>query len=266
MGAGDHGPCWPPPDVTCCPAWDEADPDLRERAGRVAAQILHRLSGARYGLCEVTVRPCGRTCGGAGVPLAGPVMVPMLTPGGAWINCRTGDCGCEDACSCCRVCSVLLDGPAQEIVEVRVDGVEVPPEAYRIDGHRELVRTDGTCWPRCPDLHAPCDVEGAGGFCVTYTRGLPPDDAAMWAYSVYACELLKACTGASGCRLPKRVQSVTREGVTMTFIDTMDFLDHGRVGIPEVDTWLAAVNPHGLRGRSRVLSPDYAPPRRTSWP
>jgi hypothetical protein len=190
----------------------------------------------------------------------------MINAAGAWINCWSGDCGCEDACSCCRVCSVVLDGPAQEIVEVRVDGVVVPPEAYRIDNHRELIRTDGACWPRCPDLHAALDDVGGAAFGVTYRRGLPLDDAAMWAYSVYACELLKACTGASGCRLPKRVQSITREGVTMSFIDELEYLDKGRTGIPEVDMWLASVNPSGLRGRSRVLSPDYAPPRRTTWP
>jgi len=158
-----------------------------------------------------------------------------------------------------------LDGPVQEIVEVTLGDLVVPPEAYRVDNHRELVRTDGVCWPRCPDLHAACGEDGA--FCVTYTRGLPLDDAAMWAYSIYACELVKACTpGASGCRLPKRVQNVTREGVTMTFVDTMDYLDNGRTGLPEVDQWLAAVNPYGLRQRSRVLSPDHRVPRRTTWP
>lgn len=266
MSTGDHTPCWPEPDVTCCKAWDGAAPELRERVGKVAAQILHRLSGARYGLCEVTVRPCGKSCGGADTPSYGPPFVPMINSAGAWINCWSGDCDCEDTCSCCRVCSVVLDGPVQDIVRVLVDGVEIPAEVYRVDNHRELVRTDGVCWPRCPDLHAPCDVEGAGGFCVTYLHGLPLDDAAMWAYGIYACELIKACTGASGCRLPKRVQSVTREGVTMTFLDPFDFLDHGRTGIPEVDIWLSATNPAGLRRKSRVFSPDYTPPRRTTWP
>ncbi|MFF3665469.1 hypothetical protein [Microtetraspora malaysiensis] len=267
MGLHDHEPCWPPPAPECCDAWDQASPELQARVGKVAALILHRLSGMQYGVCEVTVRPCGMDCNpGGGGPAFGPPFTPMINTAGGWINCWSGGCGCESACSCCHVCKTTLVGPVQEIVEVRVDGQVVPPSAYRVDNHRELVRVDGLCWPTCPDLSAPIDLPGGGAFGVTYTRGLPVDEAAGWAYATYACELIKACTNTSGCRLPKRIQSITREGVTMSFIDPLDYLDQGRTGLPEVDQWLMAVNPYGLRQRARVLSPDYSTPRRTTWP
>ncbi|MEU4406187.1 hypothetical protein AB0F88_16825 [Streptosporangium sp. NPDC023963] len=265
MSLTDHSPCWPAPDAdpTCCPGWESADPALKARLGKIAAQILSPLTGGRYGVCELTVRPCGKTCGGGG-PLdvgVGPPFYPLLTSDG-WVNCRV----CSGACSCCHVCKVDLDGPAQTIVRVLVDGVQLPPEAYRIDNHRELVRVDGGCWPECADLTAPVDDVDGGAFAVTYTRGLPLDEAAMHAYSTYACELLNACRGDDCCRLPERVTTITRQGVTVGFVDPMTFLDEGRTGIPEVDQWIASVNPYGLRQRSRVLSPDRPKLRRTSWP
>lgn len=269
MALTDHAPCWPDPepDPACCPAWATATPALREQAARAAAYILWAASGRRHGVCTVTVRPCrdcsdGTTYYGRG-PMA-PPFVPVLQ-NGVWRNCGTG-CDCPGPCSCCHVCAVPLEAPAQEIVEVRVDGQVVDPAAYRIDDHRELVRVDGECWPSCSDLSAPCDEVGGGGFCVTYRRGVPLDAAAMFAYETYACQLLAACTNDSCCRLPKRVTSITREGVTMAMLDPMEMLDKGRTGLYEVDAWLAAVNPAGLRQAPRVYSPDRRPARVTTWP
>lgn len=268
MSLTDHGPCWPDPEVDpdCCPEWAQASVAARTRAAAFAAFILWSLSGRRHGVCTVTVRPCGDDCAGestyhsagGGLPWA-----PMLVSGG-WINC--GGCGCSGPCDCCHVCKVRLPGIVQDVVQVIIDGVVLDPSVYRVDRHRELVRTDGVCWPRCADQHAPLDEVGGGAFGVTYRRGLPLDDAAMYAYSSYACELLRACSQSDCCRLPERVQTVTRQGVTVAMLDPMEFLDAGRTGIPEVDMWLGAVNPRGLRGRSRVLSPDGPTTRRTTWP
>lgn len=265
MSLDDHGPCWPDPDPTCCPEWAAADPAVRTRAAAFAAFVLWSLAGRRHGVCTVTVRPCGDDCaagstysGGGGLP-----WTPMLV-GGSWINC--GGCGCTGPCDCCHVCKVTLPGIVQDVSQVIIDGLVVDPAAYRVDRHRELVRTDGECWPRCADQHAPLTEVGGGAFGVTYRRGLPLDEAAMHAYSTYACELMRACVGADCCRLPERVQTVTRQGVTVAFADPLDFLDQGRTGIPEVDLWLSAVNPRGLRQRGRVLSPDVPKTRRTTWP
>jgi len=63
--------------------------------------------------------------------------------------CPTGDC------SCSRLCEAILPGPVGGIVEVLLDGVALPPTAYRVDNGNRLVRTDGDCWPACQDMAAP---------------------------------------------------------------------------------------------------------------
>lgn len=258
-------PCQWRIDIGCCPEWEEAPEEDREFARRVATELVWRLSGRRYGLCAVTVRPCRKTCAEGDLPywpggLAGP-MTPYIEDG-AWYNARCGTCPTE--CGCSPLCEVVLPAPVHDIVEVRVDGEVVPPESYRVDNHRLLVRTDGDCWPDCQDLEAAPDEPG--GFAVTYHWGIPVPPGGQYAAGVYACELLKACAGAGNCRLPKRVQQITREGVTMAFLDPMQFLADGLTGVPEVDVWIRSVNPHGLVGRSHVYSVDHRPVRSTTWP
>lgn len=55
------------------------------------------------------------------------------------------------------------------------------------------------------------------------------------------------------CELPQRVTSVTRQQVSWSFVDPMDFVEKGLTGIGRVDTWLMTVkmsNPS-----SRLLDP-----------
>jgi hypothetical protein len=56
----------------------------------------------------------------------------------------------------------------------------------------------------------------------------------------------------SPCKLPERITSVTRQGVSWTVLDPMDFLTRGMTGIGSVDQWLAASNG---RGPSQVIDP-----------
>lgn len=257
-------PCQWPIDTACCPEWDEASEEDREFVARVATELVWRLSGRRFGLCPVTVRPCRRTCAGGGLPAwAGSPAAPM-TPyirDGAWYNARCGSCRTD--CGCSPLCEVVLPAPVNEVIDVLIDGEPVDAGGYRVDNHRLLVRTDGGCWPECQDLEAAPDEVGA--FAVTYRWGIPVPPGGQIAAGAYACELLRACSGGA-CRLPKRVQQITRDGVTMAFLDPLDFLSDGLTGIPETDVWIRSVNPHKLVGRSRVYSPDYAPVRSTTWP
>jgi hypothetical protein len=247
----------------CCEKWDAADPALQDFAKRVAVELVWRLSGRRFGLCETTVRPCRRRCDQPRLPTWPPPpgggWWPVLT-GGSWINAACGSC--RPDCSCAELCEITLPGPVHSVAEVQVDGQVLDAGAYVVHDHRVLVRTDGGCWPDCQDLTAKPGEPGA--FVVTYTQGVAVPPGGQYAAGVYACELVKSCTGGN-CRLPKRVQSLTREGVTLTFLDPLDFLDKGRTGIPEVDQWIAAVNPAALREPSRVYSPDLPPPRTVTW-
>lgn len=53
-------------------------------------------------------------------------------------------------------------------------------------------------------------------------------------------EYLKASRGQT-CSLPERVTSISRQGVSWTMLDPMDFLGVGLTGVGRIDTWLSAV-------------------------
>ena len=120
------------------------------------------------------------------------------------------------------------------------------------------------CWPTCQDMTAPDTQDGT--WSVKYMRGKPLPIAGVKALSELACELCKACIGDSSCCLPKRVTQITRQGVSMTLLDPMTFLENGRTGLYLVDAWLQSVNPKALARRAGVYSPDYNPGRETTWP
>jgi hypothetical protein len=91
---------------------------------------------------------------------------------------------------------------------------------------------------------------------VTYRWGVAPPTAGKVHAVNYALELGKAIAGDTSCRLPKRVVSLTRQGVSMALIDPQRYLEQGKLGIVEIDQWLAAVNPHAVPERASIWSPD----------
>ncbi|WP_243740737.1 hypothetical protein [Streptomyces sp. 8K308] len=163
------------------------------------------------------------------------------------------------------MCEVYLPGPVFDVVEVDVDGEVLVPEAYRVDAPGRLVRTDGGCWPSCQNMVEPSGSPGT--FTVTYRIGLPVDEAAIAAVSELVCHLIKGCApGACGCRAGRNVSRLSRQGVDMEFGDPTLIYSEGRTGLPLVDLWLSTVNPYRMTSPSRVYSPDFRPPRRTTWP
>lgn len=264
MPAGS--PCgWPAPAPVCCPVWDTAAESVRSWAAGAAAGVLWALSGRRLGVCESSVRPAGPSCVRPSTwdgPVAGPGFAPALVAG-SWINLWCGRPGCVAGCGCGPLTGLVLPGPVAAVSEVLVDGVPLDPAAYRVDDRRLLVRTDGGRWPAWQNLSAPAGDPDT--FVVTYGRGVPLDAAAAAAYASYACELAKSCVGDKSCALPARVQSLTREGVSVAFVDPMEFLRDGRTGVPAVDVWLAAANPSSATGPPVVWSPDLPSTRATTW-
>lgn len=117
--------------------------------------------------------------------------------------------------------------------------------AYRLPGSGWLERTDGKAWEVCGDVTS-----------VSYTWGVPPPESGKRAAVVLAVEFALAWNNDSTCQLPQRVQSVTRQGISVAVLDPQEFLDKGRTGLYLVDLFLSAANPHGLRRRARVWSPD----------
>jgi len=265
----DGGPCAWPLDTTCCPGWpaDPADWSPQHTlAVEIATDTLWRLTAGQYGLCPELIRPCRRACApdryGTGFLWdRGTFPLDPYVYNGKWFNFGCG-CGPED-CSCSPLCVLELPGDANSVVEVKIDGEVLDPAQYRLDrrpGKARLMRQggpSGPCWPTCQNLAV--DDNQPGTFSVLYLRGKAVPAAGQRALGALACEIYKQCTGAAGCRLPERVQTVTREGITYDMFDPAEWLDQGLTGLREVDTWLRAVNPHRLYQAPGVFSLDISP-------
>lgn len=266
---------WPVDYTSCgcsggaCSILGDMSDSERMKFEQAATDMLWNLTNRLFGACEVSVRPCTQGCDGgrwvntfwgrgpfpwAGVG-SGP-WYPVIIDG-KWYNLT---CGCANpgTCNCAASgpTALRLPGPVQSIVEVTVDGVIVPSSAYRLDYHRVLIRTDGGVWPQCQDLLA--DPSQPNTFEVTYLKGVPVPIGGQMAAGSLACELAKAACHDNTCQLPQRVQTITRQGVTVGLLDGFEGLDEGKIGIWSIDAWVASVN--RPRPTSAVRSPDYQPP------
>jgi hypothetical protein len=271
MSIDTTGPCnWPDVgDQLCCEDWDSYSVALQTQAATYSKMILWAATGRQYGLCELTVRPCGRYCEGwnwDGAYYDGYGSWVPYVWNGEWRNCWCGSGGPGGCCTCSPDCQVYLPGPVHSITSVRVGGesLNVTGGGIFVLGQQWLIRVDTTaCWPQCADQNlAPGDVDA---FEVTYLRGLEVPTALANAYATLACEYAKACLGLA-CRLPSRVSSISRQGVTISMVDIAELLRNGLTGLWEVDQVILALNPHGLKGRTRFYSPDLLEPRQVTWP
>lgn len=264
MSPGRPCRCLPWPVLPdCCPDWpgddaDQATKDRAQRAVQIASDRLRKLTAGRWGLCEEVVRPCNAPTQlerltrfdrwPFGSPYGGGILDPYVDNG----TMRNRSCGCAADCSCGPVCKVVLPGPADSIVEVRLDGQVVDPNTYTLTPDGWLVRTAGLCWPDCQDMTLPDTAPGT--MSVRYLRGRDPeqDPDAIRAVSVLACELFKNLCGRK-CRIPGRVTTVQREGITYDVVS--DWPRKG-TGIDDVDDWLGLANPYGHRTVATITTPD----------
>lgn len=139
------------------------------------------------------------------------------------------------------------------ILSVTVGGE--PFTAYRLEGSW-LERTDCRSWREC----------GSAEVFVHYTYGLAPPAGGVRAVVALAIEAAKQAAGDATCRFPKRVVSVSRQGVTLAMIDPMRFLKDRLTGLPEVDLWIVSVNPHRRSSQGSVWSPDLPLATRAELP
>lgn len=239
-----------------CKTWADYPAEDRAWATRLSIFILWAATGKRFGACPTTVRPCWQRQAPLyqtwNVGLQGEGYWGLRGDGGSSVQLFGGYCGCSNGCACTPE-QVMLPGAVQAVTQVVVDGVTLDPSEYLLQGSW-LVRAGGQMWPARQDLSLPSGMPNT--WSVTYTAGEVPPDVLMDAAGTYACELAKGKVNTSGCLLPRRVQSVTRQGVDIQFVDTSDYLEQGLTGVEAVDMVIRMINPYGLRRPPRVLSPD----------
>lgn len=214
--------------------WPEGTFSDAERAawGPIAAHIVWALSGRRYGRCRAWVRPLPTSMSGAWCE-------PRIV-NGQWLNAPGNG-------------SLLqLPRPTVAVHEVRIGDATLPAGQYRRIGD-SLLRL-GAAWPRQDPTAAPGTP---GWWAIDLTMGYPVPLAGQAAAGLLAAELIKARRGAGKCRLPARAQSVAREGIDVQLLDPAALYTAGLTGLPEVDQWIAAVNPARLTGAPEAVSPDH---------
>lgn len=254
----------PTADCVTCTALDRLTREQRERVETMAIELLWSWSGRRYGLCKVSVRPCRFECAERPSTFSGRSgrrgQVAGWTPaliGGQWYNLGCGMCSSGCTCTPDRATSLELPGNVHAIEEIWVDGILLDPESYTLrDGI--LYRTDGGVWPECNDELSDPREPGSLAWEITYQRGYPVPTGGQVSAYLLACELAKAMCGDNDCALPRRVQSVTRQGVSVAILDSFEDLDEGRTGIWEIDSWLSSVS-FQQASPPQVFSPDIAP-------
>jgi hypothetical protein len=253
----------------CSTTWAGLTVDQQALALRLAAFTVYSLTGRQFGTVTLTLRPCNAY---KLPPLYQTYPVNAFGPwgsedsssqfgvyilNGVWHNTGCGGINC-----CGSACEVELPRTVS-ISSVVIDGATISPSAYRIDNGRWLVRTDGGCWPKCQDVGKAAGTTNT--WSVTGAFGRPVPQEALDAAGLLACEIGKSLAG-QPCRLPQRMQSLSRSGVSVQFPAVNTYLDRGLTGLNEVDQLVVQLNPNRLVQSPMVISMDQSPTRITTWP
>ena len=271
-------PCNLTVDVSCCEEWATFSTELQTAAAEYGALMLWAATGRRFSVCQRTVRPCRRDCSDCSGWVPGyywseGTWFPYIF-NGAWRNCSCPNGSTAGCFNCSPTCQIWLTPPVSGIIEVRFSGSGVvDPATYRVDDWQWLVRQGPTvetdCWPVTNNYNVPVTGPLApaddSAWSVTYLWGLPMPSVLQRAAGELACEWAKNCLG-QACRLPQRVTSISRQGVSVTLADVDQLLENGLTGLTTVDNIIRAFNPYRLPSRMKVSSPDLPTIRRTTWP
>lgn len=251
------GPCAPWDPIYCTPLPTGSE-EISGFALQMATEILWAKSGMRFDQCTFTVRPCKSSCWGGGAfpygtwwEMTSSYPTPALINGN-WYNLTCGSCAND--CSCTTLEEVIFPGPVTSIDTVKVDGMTLLANQYRLDDWRKLVRIDGGTWPSCNDMNLE-DTE-PGTWSVQLTYGQPVPMAGRFAVGELAHQLILACMGDDCCTLPYRIAQLARQGVTIDFPDIDSLIAGNRLGLLYADAFLDAFNPAGLRMPAQIYNVD----------
>jgi hypothetical protein len=223
--------------IAPCSPDDVIDATEFTAALRLASTVLFNFTRQKWpGVCTDTFRPCADSClyyrqwRGTG-------FYPMPYD-------RT-------VCGCGGGDLLVLPGyPVTALTRVTIDGFDEALSQFRVDNGNVLVTVravDGDpvlMFPGCQRMDLPVTEDGTWEIEYSFGAAPPPEGRRMAA--ILGCELARSCAPpgsaqSSACRLPKRVTSITRAGVTMALIDPLDLFDKGKTGLPEVDLWVSSV-------------------------
>lgn len=249
-------------------AWSTLTDAQQALSLRLACFTMYSLTGRQFGTVTQTLRPCN---GPLLPPLYQVYPVNLINPwgtdegnsyyplyinNGVWHNA-----GCRGINCCGATCEVELPRTVS-ITSVVIDGATLDPTAYRVDDGHLLVRTDGNCWPQCQNYDVNSGLET---FLITAVLGRLVPTELLDAAGILACEIGKSIKG-QPCRLPQRMQSLSRQGVSVQFPAVNTYLDRGLTGLNEVDQIIVQFNPGRLTQPPQVVSMDISPNRMVTWP
>jgi hypothetical protein len=270
-------PCiWPI--VGDCDSNETIPDEIVSIAQQAAIEILFAASGRQFGQCTVTYRPCREGCAPVFAETDMWSLLSVRNAGqrssfelaasddGYAVSMVCGRCATEE-CSCVDLESIRLwHRNITEIVEVQIDGVVFDPANYRM-WRGQLLRLDGEAWPDCQDFTLENGQVDTWSISYKHGRAVPP--GGQLSGGILSCELAKALCNDKTCQLPQRVQTITRQGVSVAFTDPLKFLyEDGMTGIYLVDLWLKNINPNKLQRRARAFradSPRRARTRVADW-
>jgi hypothetical protein len=231
-------------------------------AAQLAVEVMWALSGRQYGLQDVTVRPCrddrnlweGRRFyeGYFDSAYDGFYDVSWGYDLFFW---GSGDGYVSSACGCsgggCRLSgprAVHLPGPVHAVTTVTIAEAALDPSEWTLENN-VLYRKDHM-WPR-QDLGRP--MGEVNTWSVDYQLGLQVPVGVDRLTGILAKEFLNAMDSEAKCRLPRTVTAASRNGVSYRVYDPAILYANGKTGLPEVDIWLAAINPHHLIAAPTVV-------------
>lgn len=268
-GFNSTGPCSPLDDWQ--PIWcEQLSPAAMAVTGdaiQMAADVLWVLSGQRFGLCTVTLRPCREDCSndwlgwndwwpgvGSGIRSSTGGGPRPWWYNGVWYNICGG---CTGSCSCTMIDTAYLPAPTRQVLEVKMDGEVMDPSLYRVDENRMLVRLDGQLWPMCQNMGAPDDRPGTWSVTITVGEDVPL--LARRAVGQLAGELAKDCAG-EACMLPYEITSLSRQGVNLSF-GSPNEVDPvvAQLNLQWVSLFINTYNPNRLAHRAKAYDVDRNP-------
>jgi hypothetical protein len=235
--------------------WNIIPANIQTLANTLGCGALWAATGRRFDACPQIARPIIGCVHMSEVDLISAPTPPSYMGSGEWLNLPAGG-------QCCLEVDrrrANLDGPVAAVTEVKIDGVLIAANKYRVDDGHILTRIDGLTWPLWQDIALPSTA--VGSFTVKYTQGITPPAWLLSIAGTYALEVARGVNGSTACRLPSRVTSIVRQGVAKQFIDPTVLLQNGLTGIPEIDATVNMLNPSRLQRPLRVFSPNMSAPK-----